>query len=107
MSTPEGFSALVQRYFTQHLGQHKQASPRTLTAYRDTFRLLFAFLQQVHRGCVAEYVWLGYESIETTHGYVEADLELQQRALDKLTPASGKVSRFKADDSLLRFLAGL
>lgn len=52
-------------------------------------------------------LWLGHESIETTHGYVEADLELKQRALDKLTPASGKVSRFKADDSLLEFLAGI
>lgn len=30
-----------------------------------------------------------------------------RRALDKLTPASGKVSRFKAGDSLLEFLAGL
>lgn len=44
--------------------------------------------------------WLGHESIGTTHGYVEADLEAKQRALDKLTPASGKVSRFKAGDSL-------
>lgn len=52
-------------------------------------------------------LWLGHESIETTHGYVEADLELKQRALDKLTPVSGKVSRFKAGDSLLQFLAGL
>jgi hypothetical protein len=29
-------------------------------------------------------LWLGHESIETTHGYVEADLEAKQRALDKL-----------------------
>ena len=52
-------------------------------------------------------LWLGHESIETTHGYVEADLDMKQRALDKLTPVSGKVSRFKAGDSLLRFLSGL
>ncbi len=52
-------------------------------------------------------LWLGHESIETTHGYVEADLEAKQRALDKLTPASGKVSRYKAGDSLLQFLAKL
>jgi site-specific recombinase XerD len=52
-------------------------------------------------------LWLGHESIETTHGYVEADLEAKQRALDKLTPASGKVSRFIAGDSLLQFLAKL
>ena len=51
--------------------------------------------------------WLGHESIETTHGYVEADLEIKQRALDKLTPASGKVSLFKPGDSLLEFLTGL
>ena len=52
-------------------------------------------------------LWLGHESIETTHGYVEADLEIKQRALDKLTPASGKVSRYKPSDSLMRFLTSL
>lgn len=52
-------------------------------------------------------LWLGHESIETTNGYVEADLEMKQRALDKLTPASGQVSRYKPNDKLLRFLASL
>ena len=52
-------------------------------------------------------LWLGHESIETTHGYVEADLEMKQRALEKLTPATGTVSRFKASDSLLQFLSKL
>lgn len=52
-------------------------------------------------------LWLGHESIETTHGYVEADLELKQSALDRLTPVAGRVSRFKAGDSLLAFLAKL
>jgi site-specific recombinase XerD len=52
-------------------------------------------------------LWLGHESIETTHGYVEADLEMKQRALEKLTPAMGTISRFKASDSLLQFLSKL
>jgi hypothetical protein len=39
--------------------------------------------------------------------YIEADLDIKQRALDKLTPASGKVSRFKPNDSLMRFLTAL
>lgn len=52
-------------------------------------------------------LWLGHESIETTRGYVEADLEMKQRALEKLTPAMGTVSRFKAGDSLLQFLSKL
>jgi integrase/recombinase XerD len=52
-------------------------------------------------------LWLGHESIETTHGYVEADLEMKKRALDKLTPASGHLSCYKPDDKLLRFLSSL
>jgi integrase/recombinase XerD len=36
MSTTMGFSTLVQCFFTRHLTQHKQVSPRTITAYRDT-----------------------------------------------------------------------
>lgn len=52
-------------------------------------------------------LWLGHESIETTHGYVEADLAIKQSALDKLLPAEGRVSRFQPKDELLRFLSAL
>lgn len=52
-------------------------------------------------------LWLGHESIETTHGYVEADLLMKQRALAKLAPAHGTLRRFQPPDALLRFLAGL
>lgn len=45
MITASRFSSLVRCFFTQHLCEHKQVSPRTVTAYRDTFRLLFAFIQ--------------------------------------------------------------
>jgi len=52
-------------------------------------------------------LWLGHESIETTHCYVEADLATKQRALDKITPIQGKLTRFQPDDKLLAFLAAL
>jgi len=52
-------------------------------------------------------LWLGHESIETTHGYVEADLASKQKALEKLIPAQGQLRRFQPQDELLRFLAGL
>jgi integrase/recombinase XerD len=52
-------------------------------------------------------LWLGHESTETTHGYIEADLASKQKALEKLTPAQGKLERFQPKDELLRFLAGL
>ena len=52
-------------------------------------------------------LWLGHESIETTHIYLEADLALKERALEKVAPVQGAAKRFKADDALLAFLAKL
>ena len=31
-------------------------------------------------------LWLGHESLETTHVYIEADLATKERALNKLAP---------------------
>jgi integrase/recombinase XerD len=47
-------------------------------------------------------LWLGHESLETTHVYVEADLATKERA-----PMSGMPNRYRADDKLLAFLAAL
>lgn len=52
-------------------------------------------------------LWLGHESIETTHIYLEADLQTKERALSKLAPAGSEVPRFKAKDDVLAFLATL
>jgi site-specific recombinase XerD len=37
---------LVQRFFTEHLTHHRAVSPRTVTAYGDTFRLLLQFAER-------------------------------------------------------------
>jgi integrase/recombinase XerD len=52
-------------------------------------------------------LWLGHESVETTHGYVEADLTMMEKAMGKLAPAGSALVRFKASDDLLAFLATL
>jgi len=52
-------------------------------------------------------LWLGHESIETTHCYVEADLATKRRALDKIAPILGNETQFRPDDKLLAFLATL
>ena len=49
-------------------------------------------------------LWLGHESIETTHMYLQADLATKERALAKLAPVEGTISRFKPAESLLAFL---
>ena len=40
------FPVLLQRFFTQRLMQHHHASPQTIAAYRDCFRLLLHFAEQ-------------------------------------------------------------
>src|SRR6516225_9270087 len=46
MSTPISLAALLERFFTQRLMQQRQASPHTISSYRDTFRLFLKFVQQ-------------------------------------------------------------
>lgn len=52
-------------------------------------------------------LWLGHESIETTHKYLEADLATKERALERIVPGDQKLRRFKADDKLMAFLASI
>jgi integrase/recombinase XerD len=52
-------------------------------------------------------LWLGHESIETTHMYLEADLAMKEQALGKLDPIESEWKRFQADDPLLEFLSSL
>jgi integrase len=52
-------------------------------------------------------LWLGHESIDTTHMYLQADLAMKEKALAKLEPIEREWKRFHADDPLLAFLAAL
>jgi site-specific recombinase XerD len=52
-------------------------------------------------------LWLGHESTTTTHRYVEADLAMKEKALARLEPPDTTMRRFRAPDSLMRFLQTL
>jgi integrase/recombinase XerD len=52
-------------------------------------------------------LWLGHESPNTTHRYIEADLAMKQRALEKLAEPAPKISRIAPRDDLLAFLEKL
>jgi integrase/recombinase XerD len=45
MKTTTTFPALLEAFFTDRLMRQKRASPHTIAAYRDTFRLLLRFAQ--------------------------------------------------------------
>ena len=52
-------------------------------------------------------LWLGHESTETTHLYLEADLKMKEAALKRIEDPALAPVRFQAPDRLLAFLEAL
>ena len=52
-------------------------------------------------------LWLGHESPATTHMYMEADLAMKEKALEKLQEIEGRPVKYRPDDALLHFLEKL
>jgi site-specific recombinase XerD len=52
-------------------------------------------------------MWLGHESTQTTHQYLDADLESKKRALACLEPPRVRRSRPRRADDIVQFLKGL
>jgi site-specific recombinase XerD len=52
-------------------------------------------------------LWLGHESIVTTHHYLQADLKMKEQALAALQPPEMTVMRFRPSSDVLAFLDGL
>jgi integrase/recombinase XerD len=52
-------------------------------------------------------LWLGHESLNTTHMYVEADLAMKERALSAVQPPRTKQTRYQPTDRLMEFLQTL
>lgn len=52
-------------------------------------------------------LWLGHESIETTHHYIEADLAMKRKALESVSEPLSKEHSYRPTDRLLAFLESL
>jgi integrase/recombinase XerD len=52
-------------------------------------------------------LWLGHENVTTTQIYLQADMALKQRALDRTAPPTTPPGRYKPTDQLLAFLEAL
>jgi len=46
VTTGQGFPSLLEQFFTHRLLAQRQVSPHTIQSYRDTFRLLLAFVSE-------------------------------------------------------------
>jgi len=79
----------------------KRVSPHTL---RHTTAM---HLLQSGSDITVVAMWLGHESIETTHIYVTANMEQKEKALRKIQPPKGGNFRFRPEGKLLDFLKSL
>jgi integrase/recombinase XerD len=80
-SRPPSFATLLQRFFAEYLTQHRSVSPRTIAAYRDTFRLLLLFIER-HIG-----------KAPVTVALADLDAELVLAFLDHLEAERGNGAR--------------
>ena len=81
--------------------QRKKVTPHTLR-HTTAMNLLHA---GIDISTIA--IWLGHESIETTHKYMVADIELKRKAMEKLTETKNATFRYKPSNSILDFLRAL
>lgn len=51
--------------------------------------------------------WLGHVSLDTTHQYVEADVEMKRRALEKCEDPEAQLSCYRPTDAVLALLESL
>jgi integrase/recombinase XerD len=52
-------------------------------------------------------LWLGHEGVETTQIYLQANLEIKERALARTAPVATATKRYRPPDALLAFLESL
>jgi integrase/recombinase XerD len=83
--------SLLNRRITPHMLRHTAA-----------MELLQA---GIDRSLIA--LWLGHESVETTQGYLDANLALKEQILERTQPTNGVPGRFRPGDRLLNFLRAL
>jgi site-specific recombinase XerD len=68
-------AATMELFFTERLAKQRQASPRTVISYRDTFRLLLRFVQDRTGKAPSTLGWedVGAEVISAFLDHLEVD----------------------------------
>jgi integrase/recombinase XerD len=100
----------VEHRITHYARQAADSCPslrgKTITAHvlRHT-----TAMRLLHAGIDTSVIalWLGHVSVETTHIYLHADLELKEKALAKTQPTDAQPGRYQPPDSLLTWLETL
>jgi integrase len=88
----------------RHSSSVPRATPSRSSALRHTTAM---HLLQAGVDLSSIALWLGHVNPGTTHAYVEADLAMKERTLQKIAPPTTHSRRFRATDRLLTCLGRL
>jgi site-specific recombinase XerD len=92
------FTATLQLFFTERLARQRQASPHTVTAYRNTFRLLLRFTQDRTGKAPSNLDWndLNAELISAFLDHLETDRHNSARSRNARLAALRSLFRYAA-----------
>lgn len=104
--TVHGVQYLLNKHKKVAIKRCPSLESQHVTVHRLRHTMAMDLLQSgVDRAVIA--LWLGHESSETTQVYLDATLELKEKALSKLSPIQSPAKRFHPSDELLDFLNNL
>jgi len=88
----------LQLFFTERLAKQLQASPRTVTSYRDTFRLLLRFVQDRTSKAPSTLGWedVGVDVISAFLDHLQADRHNSARSRNTRLAALRSLFRYTA-----------
>lgn len=102
----DGLEYIVRKYTTQAQCHCPSLSKKKVSPHVLRHTAAMRMLQSgIDLSVIA--LWLGHESINTTQMYIDADMTMKERALEKTTPIDIKPGRFHPGDQLLAFLDSL
>lgn len=104
--TVHGVQYLLKKHQTEAAKKCPSLHKQHITVHRLRHTMAMDLLQSgVDRSVIM--LWLGHESSETTQMYLDATLELKQKALSKLSPVESPMRPYCPEDELLSFLNNL
>jgi len=88
----------LQSFFTERMAKQRQASPRTVVSYRDTFRLLLRFVQDRTGKAPSALGWedIGVEVISAFLDHLETDRHNSARSRNTRLAALRSLFRYAA-----------
>lgn len=99
----DALAALVAKHATAAAQSESSLATKNITPHVLRHSCAMSLLRGgVDRSVLA--LWLGHEQAETVSIYLQADMSIKQRALDRTKPPHVKAGRYRPPDRLLAFL---